>query len=68
MIFLRFILLLVLAYYLVKILSRWILGISGGRRTGGRRTAPEKSDPRYRELTDQEIEDADFEEIGTEDR
>ena len=68
MTFLRFILLLVLAYYLVKMLSRWILGLSGGRREGGRRDASGKSDLRYRELTDQEIEDADFEEIGTEDR
>ena len=68
MTFLRFILLLVLAYYLVKMLSRWILGLSGGRREGGRRDASGESDLRYRELTDQEIEDADFEEIGTEDR
>lgn len=64
MTFLRFILLLVLAYYLLKLLSRWILGMSSGK---GTRSAQRKRDRRYRELTDQEIEDADFEEIGTED-
>jgi len=68
MTFLRFILLLVLAYYLVKILARWIIGVSSGRREGPLRPSPGKRDLRYKELTDQEIEDADFEEIGTEDR
>ncbi len=68
MTFLRFILLLVLAYYLVKIIFRWILGIPGAGRRHRPRPSPEKSDLRYRELTDQEIEDAEFEEIGTEDR
>jgi hypothetical protein len=68
MLFLRFILLLVLAYYLIKLFSRWILGISGGRKGGTGRSAPREKDRRYGELTDQEIEDADFEEIGTEER
>jgi len=65
MTFLRFILLLVLAYYLLKLFSRWILGISGGKRerTGGASSSSEKR--RYGELTDQKIEDADYEEIGT---
>jgi len=67
MTFLRFILLLVLAYYLLKLFSRWILGISGAKRerTGDASARPEER--RYNELTDQEIEDADYEEIGTED-
>lgn len=66
MIFLRFILLLVLAYYLLKLFYRWILGSLGARRE---ETGDGSSGPRgrnYSKLTDQEIEDADYEEIGTE--
>ncbi len=67
MVFLRFILLIVLAYYLLKLFTRWILGISGGRsvRRGGK--TDDSGDRRYSELTDQEIEDADYEEIATKD-
>jgi len=68
MAFLRFILLLGLVYYLVKIVSRWMLRVSGGGREGTGGSSRRKKDRRYSELTDQEIEDAEFEEIGTEDR
>ena len=66
MIFMRFILFLVLSFYLLKLFFRWILGISSGKRepAGGAASRPEER--RYSELTDQEIEDAEYEEIGTE--
>ncbi len=67
MILLRFILLIVLAYYLLKILTRWILGISGGRRERNSAATTGPDNRKYSELTDQEIEDADYEEIVTKD-
>ena len=68
MILLRFILFLVLAYYLMKLLMRWIVGSSRGgtRYTDG--GGPSRGAERpYSALTDQEIEDADFEEIERDD-
>lgn len=68
MIFIRFILLLVLAYYLLKLFIRWILGISDGRKTRNAGASYRSGSRSYSELTDQEIEDADYEEIVTEDK
>jgi hypothetical protein len=65
MTFLRFILLLILAYYLLKLFSRWILGISGGKKERASGVSSSSEKRRYSELTDQKIEDADYEEIGT---
>jgi hypothetical protein len=67
MILLRFILLIVLAYYLLKLLMRWILGVSGGGRERKSGSTTGSGNRRYSELTDQEIEDADYEEIATKD-
>ena len=67
MVFMRFILLIILAYYLLKLFTRWILGVSGGRGSGRGGAAEDPDSERYRELTDQEIEDADYEEIVTKD-
>ena len=67
MVFLRFILLVILGYYLLKLFARWILGLSGGRGDGRKAPAGDPENSRYSELTDQEIEDADYEEIVTKD-
>jgi len=55
---LRTILLIVVGWYLVKWLVRWISSGSGGS-DGGR--ASEKED--YEDLTDQKIDDADYEDL-----
>jgi hypothetical protein len=60
---LRFILVFVLAYYLLKVLYRWLVGMAsrGAAVKGG--NGARSSDRSYRELTDQEIEDAEYEDL-----
>ena len=66
MVLFRIVLIVVLIYYVLKLLSKWLT--SGIRKasikTGDQGKGDEKS---YKELTDQVIEDADYEEIETED-
>ena len=62
----RIILIVVLIYYALKLLSKWLTsGIhKASVKTGDQGKGDEKT---YKELTDQIIEDADYEEIETED-
>jgi hypothetical protein len=64
MLLLRFILILVLVYYLLKLLFRWLVGSSGRRKDGRWRTETSEKKQRYSDLTDQKIEDAEYEELS----
>lgn len=61
MFLLRILLSVVLLYYLLKILGKWLFPRDKTKRTtGGGRSGGKE---RYRNLTDQAIDDADYEEI-----
>ena len=66
LVFFRIIIIVVLIYYALKLLSKWLSsGFSKASiRTGDQDKGNKK---RYKELTDQAIEDADYEEIESED-
>ncbi len=57
--FLRTLFFIVLGWYLLKWLARWIAG--GSREEGRRRNGKMEED--YDSLTDQEIDDADYEDL-----
>ena len=59
--FVRIILIVVLLYYLLKLIGRWLFSGARGKSVGGRGNGHKEE--RYRNLTDQVIEDADYEEI-----
>lgn len=57
--FLRIFLFIVVGWYLIKWLSRWVsAGAAGEGKDGG----PDK-DTSYKALTDQKIDDADYEDL-----
>lgn len=58
----RFLLAVVLVWYLVKLAARWVAGTAGGEPRGRGRSREEE----YSALTDQKIEDAEFEDIEKE--
>lgn len=62
---LRILLLLILLYYGIRLLVRWIFRPDSGRIHGDKKERTSGGDKRYRNLTDQSIEDADYEEIDT---
>ncbi|MCK4236303.1 MAG: hypothetical protein KAX38_04230 [Candidatus Krumholzibacteria bacterium] len=57
----RIILAIILLYYLLKLLRRWMF--SGSKRTSVDGIEYGGNKEKYRNLTDQAIEDADYEEI-----
>ncbi len=65
MTFLRILLVLILLYYGIRLLVRWIFRSNDGRLHGDMKGRTGGGDERYRSLTDQSIEDADYEEIDT---
>lgn len=56
---LRTVLFIVIGWYLIKWLARWI---SGGNTGAGSRKGAQRND-RYESLTDQKIDDADYEDL-----
>jgi hypothetical protein len=65
MTFLRILLVLILLYYGIRLLVRWIFRSDTGRLHGDMKERTGGVDDRYHNLTDQSIEDADYEEIDT---
>ena len=60
---LRFLLILGLIYYGIKLLARWIFRPNFQRSSMRKEERTAHEDQNYKELTDQEIDDADFEDI-----
>jgi hypothetical protein len=57
--FLRILFFIVIGWYAVKWLARWIAGGSREDRSG----AGESREDKYESLTDQKIDDADYEDL-----
>ena len=64
MLLLRFILIFVLVYYLLKLVFRWLAGSFGIRKERDWRKETSDKKQRYGDLTDQKIEDAEYEELS----